>query len=165
MVFIIHFVKSTDLLSGLDSHTLSSLSVAYRNESCETVQDMYHKKQELKVNGVKFWEPELRPREKMLEMGAPLMADAELLAMLIGSGTPNEKAVDLAGRILEKVGGNLLKLQELDLKSLCAFDGMGVAKPCSIMAAMELGKRMYPILNVGPVKKVRVSSGAFFSAV
>lgn len=88
------------------------------------------------------------------------MSDGELLAMLIGSGTPNETAVDLAGRILESVDNSLLKLSELELADYCKFNGMGTAKSCSILAAMELAKRIYPMLNVVPVKKVRVASGA-----
>lgn len=71
-------------------------------------------------------------------------------------GTPRETAVDLAGRILDSVLGNLLKLSDLELSDFCRFAGMGVAKTCSILAAMKLAKRMYPMVNVVPVKKVQV---------
>lgn len=140
---------------------LSSLfrTMAYQDEQDVTVQDLYSRNVERRANGIKSWEPELRPREKMLERGRNTMSNAELLAMLIGSGTPHETAVDLAGRILDGVGGNLLKLSDLELADFCRFAGMGVAKTCSILAAMELAKRMYPMLNVVPVKKVQVSSG------
>jgi DNA repair protein RadC len=134
--------------------------VSYQDEQDVPVQDLYSRNVERRANGIKSWEPELRPREKMLERGRDTMSNAELLAILIGSGTPRETAVDLAGRILDGVSGNLLKLSDLELADFCRFAGMGVAKACSILAAMELAKRMCPMLNVVPVKKVQVSSGA-----
>jgi DNA repair protein RadC len=142
---------------------LSSLfiTVEYVGKPEETVQDMYQNKQEKRDKGIKSWAPEMRPREKMLEQGPTLMKSAELLAMLIGSGTPNETAVSLAGKILDSVGGDLLALSKLDIKSLCRFSGMGIAKASSVMAAMELAKRMYPMLNVKPVKTMRIASGAY----
>lgn len=155
---IIFFEEHFHVLIG----SLSALfrTVAYQDEQEVTVQDLYGRNVERRASGIKSWEPELRPREKMLEQGRDTMANAELLAMLIGSGTPRETAVDLAGRILDSVGGNLLKLSDLELADFCQFAGMGVAKTCSILAAMELAKRMYPMLNVVPVKKVQVASGA-----
>lgn len=70
------------------------------------------------------------------------MADAELVAMLIGSGAPRESAVALAGRILASVDFNLWRLSELGIEELCAFRGMGHAKSSSVVAALELGKRL-----------------------
>lgn len=81
----------------------------------------------------------------MLEHGWDRMTNVELPAMLIGSGMPRETAVDLAGQILDSVDGNLLKLAGLVLADYCRFAGMGVAKTCSILATMELAKRMYPM--------------------
>lgn len=141
---------------------LSSLfrTAAYQEEQEVTVQELYGRMAQKRVNGIKSWEPGLRPREQMLEHGRESMSNAELLAMLIGSGRRHETAVDLAGRILDSVGGNLLKLSEMKLDGFCRFAGMGLAKSCSVLAAMELGMRMFPMLNVVPVHKVRVSSGA-----
>jgi len=141
---------------------MSSLfrSAAYKDEHEVSVQQMRVQAADKLVNGIKSWEPELRPREKMLEQGTAVMSDAEILAMLIGSGTPSETAVDLAGRILGSVDNSLLKLSELELANYCKFNGMGTAKSCSILAAMELAKRIFPMLNVVPFKKVRVASGA-----
>lgn len=141
---------------------MSSLfrTVAYQDEQDMRVQDLYQINMDKCANGIKSWEPELRPREKMLEQGREAMSNAELLAMLIGSGTPNETAVGLAGRILDSVDGDLLKLSEMGLEEFCGFSGMGVAKSSSILAAMELARRMYPMLNVSPVRKMRVASGA-----
>ncbi len=91
----------------------------------------------LAAKGIKSWPPEFRPREKLAEQGRTAMADAELLAMLIGSGTPNETAVDLAEQILLSVDHDLKRLFEL-----CRFRGMGMAKSSTIIAAMELSARL-----------------------
>lgn len=94
------------------------------------------------INGIKSWNPESRPREKMMTAGREAMSDTELLAMLIGSGTPNESAVSLAGRILASVDDDLALLALLSMDELCLFKGMGVAKSSTIIAAMELGLRV-----------------------
>jgi DNA repair protein RadC len=70
------------------------------------------------------------------------MDDAELLAMLIGSGTPRETAVDLAARILASVDHDLKRLAELNADDLCLFHGMGLAKSLSIISSMELASRL-----------------------
>ncbi|RBQ06713.1 UPF0758 domain-containing protein [Pedobacter miscanthi] len=98
--------------------------------------------QQKQVRRIKAMEVELRSREKMLGNGLAAMTDTELLAMLIGSGTPNESAIDLAYRILGSVEGNLLQLSLLGFPGLCRFAGMGIAKSSSVMAAMELGRRL-----------------------
>jgi DNA repair protein RadC len=78
----------------------------------------------------------------MLNEGKEAMADAELLAMLIVSGSPRETGVALAGRILSSIDFNLKRLSAITIAELCAFRGMGHAKSSSIVAAMELGKRL-----------------------
>jgi DNA repair protein RadC len=95
-----------------------------------------------RATGIKSWEPSLRPREKMIEQGRDAMADAELLAMLIGSGSPRETAVDLADRILASVDYGLKRLSELTVEDLCRFHGMGPAKALSIISSMELAARL-----------------------
>jgi len=83
-----------------------------------------------------------RPREKMLRKGAQSLSDAELLAILIGSGSKNETVVELSRRILHDSHDNLNELAQLTIHDLCKrFKGIGEAKAISIMAAMELGKR------------------------
>jgi DNA repair protein RadC len=94
------------------------------------------------ASGIKGWEEHRRPREKLAEQGGEAMADAELVAMLIGSGAPRESAVALAGRILASVDFNLWRLSQLGIAELCAFRGMGHAKSSSVVAALELGKRL-----------------------
>lgn len=97
------------------------------------------------LNGIKSWSPENRPREKMMAAGREAMADTELLAMLIGSGTPRESAVGLAARILHDIGHDLSRLASMTMEELCVFRGMGHAKSSTIIAAMELGRRISAI--------------------
>jgi len=94
------------------------------------------------AKGIKSWPPEFRPREKLAEQGRAAMDDAELLAMLIGSGTPNQTAVDLSERILVSVDRDLERLSALSPEELCRFYGMGIAKSSTIISAMELASRL-----------------------
>lgn len=87
------------------------------------------------------WAEEDRPREKMLLKGLSALSDAELLAILIGSGTVGETAVALGQRILASVDNNLHELGKRSLKELQNFKGVGEAKAISIAAALELGRR------------------------
>ncbi len=100
---------------------------------------------EQQLNGIKSWNPESRPREKMMAEGREAMADTELLAMLIGSGTPRESAVGLAARILNGIGQDLSRLATTTMEELCVFKGMGRAKSSTIISAMELGRRIAAI--------------------
>jgi DNA repair protein RadC len=118
-------------------------SAAYHRERPQSIKELYAEKQVNKVNGIKGWESELRPREKMLEKGSSAMSNPELLAMLIGSGSPDESAVALAARILAAVGNDLGRLASSNHAFLHSFAGMGLAKSSAIMAAMELGKRTF----------------------
>lgn len=87
------------------------------------------------------WAEEDRPREKMLLKGKHALSDAELLAILIGSGTVGRSAVTLAQEILASVENNLLELGKRSVKDLQHFKGVGEAKAISIAAALELGRR------------------------
>jgi len=87
------------------------------------------------------WAEEDRPREKLLTQGRRVLSDAELIAILIGSGSRNESAVELSRRILKKSDNDLNKLAMLSVKGLCTFKGIGEAKAISIIAALELGRR------------------------
>jgi len=90
---------------------------------------------------IKSWAEEDRPREKLLLKGRHVLTDAELIAILIGSGTKNETAVELAKRILSQFGNNLNELAKLSVQDLIKFKGIGEAKAISIVAALELGRR------------------------
>ncbi|MCL2650806.1 MAG: DNA repair protein RadC [Candidatus Azobacteroides sp.] len=91
---------------------------------------------------IKDWAEEDRPREKILLKGISALSDAELLAILIGSGNTEESAVELSQRILFSADNNLNVLGKFSIKQLISdFKGIGEAKAISIVAAMELGKR------------------------
>ena len=85
-----------------------------------------------------------RPREKLLEKGISSLTDAELIAILIGSGSKNESAVDLGKKILGSVSHNLNELGKLSIHDLMKMKGIGKAKAITILAALELGRRRKP---------------------
>lgn len=87
------------------------------------------------------WAEEDRPREKLLLKGKGALSDAELIAILIGSGTRELSAVDLSKIILQKASNNLNELAKISLKDLMKIKGIGEAKAISIAAALELGRR------------------------
>jgi DNA repair protein RadC len=87
------------------------------------------------------WAEDDRPREKFLLKGKAALSDSELLAILIGSGTRNESAVQLCQRILAAANNNLNQLGKLSIKQLMEFKGIGEAKAIAIAAALELGRR------------------------
>ncbi|MGM8362870.1 RadC family protein [Flavobacterium sp. ARAG 55.4] len=87
------------------------------------------------------WSEDDKPREKLMLKGKSALSDAELIAILIGSGSRNESAVDLSKRILGSVDANLNALGKLTMTQLIKFKGIGEAKAISIIAAMELGRR------------------------
>lgn len=87
------------------------------------------------------WAEDDRPREKLQLKGKSSLSDSELLAILIGSGSRNESAVQLCQRILISSNNNLNQLSKLSINQLTQFKGMGEAKAISIVAALELGRR------------------------
>lgn len=90
---------------------------------------------------IKNWAEEDRPREKIQLKGRNSLSDAELIAILIGSGNRSESAVDLAKRILASAGDNLIEVSRLGISDLMQFRGIGEAKAVTLIAALELGKR------------------------
>ena len=90
---------------------------------------------------IKHWSEDDKPREKLMLKGKSVLSDAELIAILIGSGSRNESAVFLSKRILLSVNNNLNALGKLSLKQLMEFKGIGEAKAVTIAAALELGRR------------------------
>jgi len=96
---------------------------------------------EVKKQSITNWALEDRPREKMLAKGIFSLSDAELLAILIGSGNQKETAVALSQRILQSCMNNLNELARYSVNDLCRFNGIGEAKAITIVAALELGKR------------------------
>ena len=87
------------------------------------------------------WAEEDRPREKLMRLGPSALSDAELLAILVGSGSAKEDAVTLMKRILSDCKNNLNTWGKMTIHQLCDYNGIGEAKAITILAACELGKR------------------------
>ncbi len=102
------------------------------------------------------WAAEDRPREKMQAQGAMALSDAELLAILIGSGNQDETAVELMRRVLASCRNDLNQLGKMTTEELCAFKGIGEAKAITIQAASELGKRR--MASAAQAKREQISS-------
>lgn len=129
----------------IESFSMLFTSMIHREEKSEGTSDGKTgagSSPQFRTRGIKSWAPEARPREKFMAGGAAEVSDAELLAMLIGSGTRRETAVDLADQILKANGGSLRDLSGMTHRKLARFPGIGPAKASSILAAIELGKRM-----------------------
>ncbi len=92
---------------------------------------------------IKSWSLYDRPREKLISKGKSVLSDAELIAILIGSGNRDESAVDLSKRILLSVENNINQLAKLSVEKLMLFKGIGEAKAISIVTALEIGKRRH----------------------
>lgn len=90
---------------------------------------------------IKDWDASERPRERLARLGARHLTDAELLAIIIGSGSPDESAVGLMKRLLADHDGDLYRIGRLSVAELCRYKGIGEAKAVSILAACGLGER------------------------
>ncbi len=101
-----------------------------------------------------------RPREKLLDKGRHILTEAELIAILIGSGSKEETAVELSKRILVNVNNNLNELSKLSVQELMKFKGIGEAKAISIVAALELGRRRKE-KDPGEREKITTSKEAY----
>lgn len=101
------------------------------------------------------WAEEDRPREKLLLKGRSVLSDAELIAILIGSGSSELSAVDLSKKILQSVNHDLNSLARLSVKDLTQFKGIGEAKAISIVSALELGRRRKA---TEPAKRIKIQS-------
>jgi DNA repair protein RadC len=104
---------------------------------------------------ITHWSEDDKPREKMMLKGKSALSDAELVAILIGSGSRNESAVALSKRILASVSNNLSSLGKQSLAQLMEFKGIGEAKAITIAAALELGRRRK---EENPLELVKVTS-------
>jgi len=109
---------------------------------------------------IKYWAEDDQPREKLMLKGKAALSDAELIAILIGSGSRNESAVELSKRILSSVDNNLNALGKQSLQQLMSFKGIGEAKAITIAAAMELGRRRRDEEGV-ELKKITSSKAVF----
>lgn len=109
---------------------------------------------------IKAWAEEDRPREKLLGQGRRTLTDAELIAILIGSGNRDESAVELSKRILHHYKNDLNAIGKASVAELCKFKGIGEAKAISIVAALELGRRRDDI-EAKTVEQITCSKDAY----
>lgn len=111
-------------------------------------------------SNIKSWAEEDRPREKLILKGKSSLSNAELIAILIGSGSKKETAVELSKNILSRYDNNLQELSKASVQALCEFSGIGEAKAISIISAMELGRR-YRSTEAKIRKKITSSRDAY----
>lgn len=109
---------------------------------------------------IKDWALEDRPREKLLYKGIAALSDAELIAILLGSGNNEQSAVDLARDVLKLADNKLIKLGKLGIGDLQQLKGVGEAKAINIMAAMELGRRR-KASDITDDQKIRSSNDVY----
>lgn len=110
---------------------------------------------EYKKSNIKSWALEDRPREKLLALGVHSLSDTELLAILLGSGTRNVTAVELARQVLESSGNNLHELGKSGVSELSKIKGIGKTKSLMLLSAFELGRRRS---NTESVQKQKITS-------
>ena len=97
--------------------------------------------QEKQKTSIKEWPEDERPREKAIKFGISMLSNSELMAILIGSGTPDDSAVGLMRKVLASCNDSIARLSRLTVDDLCLFKGIGPAKALTIVAACELWKR------------------------
>ena len=107
------------------------------------------------------WAEDDRPREKLLLKGRHILSDAELLAIILGSGNRHETAVDLSKRMLAANNNSLDTLARLSVSDLQQFSGVGEAKAVSVIAALELGRRRKTVLQESDDDYIRSSSDSY----
>lgn len=116
-------------------------SAAYQGRGYQTLREVAEDNRAAK--GIKAMPEDSRPREKLFSQGPNKLNNMELLAILLGSGSPGESALELAGRILEGLGGKIHMFKNSNFSSLCRYKGMGMAKASAVLAAVELARRLY----------------------
>ena len=109
---------------------------------------------------IKNWADDDRPREKLVQKGSFVLSDAELIAILIGSGSWEESAVELSKRILASVNHNLNELGKLSVNQLMRFKGIEEAKAVTIAAALEVGRRRR-MEDTSKITKIKSSHDVF----
>jgi len=102
---------------------------------------------------INSWSPNDRPREKLVKLGHKSLSNSEILAILLGSGTPNESAVMLAQRMLAQHANHLDRLAQCSVEELCEFHGFGLAKATRLAAAFELVRRH----NQSPLNRLQLN--------
>ena len=115
--------------------------------------------------GINGWPPGERPRERLIERGAPALSDAELLAVIIGTGVGGANALDIARQLLGHFGGSLRRLLTAAPGVLLEQRGVGAARYATLMAALELARRHYcEALRAGPALNAPAATRQFLTA-
>lgn len=118
-----------------------------------------------KPSDISAWPPGERPRERLLERGAQALSDAELLALILGTGHGGANALDIARLCLGQFEGSLRRLLSADAATLLGMRGLGPARYASLMAALELARRHYrEALRAGPAMNAPASTRQFLTA-
>lgn len=116
-------------------------------------------------SNIRHWPRGERPRERLLERGAQALSDAELLALLIGTGCNGANAVDVARQLLQHFGGSLRRLLSADAATLLELRGLGPARYAMLMSALELARRHYrEALRAGPAMNAPAATRQFLTA-
>lgn len=110
---------------------------------------------------IKFWAEEDRPREKLMQLGRQTLSNSELIAIIIGSGSVNESALELSRKILSSVDNDLNELSKMGIADLKKFKGIGEAKAISIVAALELANRKTSTQSKNLPESISTSFHAF----
>jgi len=110
---------------------------------------------------IPHWAEDDKPREKLILKGKNALSDAELIAILIGTGSGSKTAVDLGRELLQLTNGDLYRFGQLRLSQLCEIKGIGESKAVSILAALELGRRRKE-MDHHKKSKITSSKGAYF---
>jgi DNA repair protein RadC len=117
-----------------------------------------------KRKAIKDWAEDDRPREKLIQKGAEVLSNSELIAILIGSGTKKKSAIDVAKSLLDKAQGSLNLFGKLSVKELMQTDGIGEARAVILAAAMELGRRRQAVDSLKKNVKTSSDLAGFFQA-
>jgi len=111
---------------------------------------------------IKEWREDERPREKLITKGAGSLSDAELLAIIIASGTKEESAVDISGKLLQMAGENLREIQKLSIERLKEVKGIGIVKAVTLLSVFELFKRF---MLTQRADKPKIQSSAYAASI
>lgn len=115
--------------------------------------------------GIAGWPRGERPRERLIELGAPALSDAELLAVVLGTGSAGASALDIARQLLVQFGGSLRRLLTADAAVMLELRGLGPARYATLMAALELARRHYrEALRAGPAMNAPAATRQFLTA-
>lgn len=112
-----------------------------RTSTIDVMDNFDRNSNQVGYSSIKNWAEEDRPREKMIEKGEQALSNAELLAILIGSGTTKKSAVELMKEVMDSCENRLSRLGTMSIEELMMFNGIGQAKAVTIKAAAEIGRR------------------------